>query len=318
MNQTNAIEVYVISGFLGAGKTSFMQEFLTHFSDKKLGVLVNELGAVNIDSDLLPQEDIHMEEITSGSIYCYCKQGDFVKVLKLYSKTEIDVLIIENSGIGDPSNLHSLLIQGEECRSFDYKGGICLVDAMTFPHHVQVLPAVENQVKASSILLLNKVDMVSQAQVALCKEELRKRNATAVLQETIHGHIPFSVLESSLMDNGFSGETTNKCYNKYSSYALECEFPIEKAVLLEFVQRIKERLYRIKGFVFDGTSWNLLDTVGNQVVFREISLEKRQKIQNTKLVFIGKDEIPFRDELYSLWQEVIGKAVTVYAQEEGV
>ncbi len=306
------IQVYVISGFLGAGKTSFLQQFLTHLQTKKsqkLAVLINELGSVSIDGDLLSHAPVSIEEITSGSIYCYCKQDDFVKVLKQFSNSDIDILLIENSGMADPSNLHELLSQGEEKRAFHYQGGICLLDAMTFYHHVQVLPAVENQVKSSSLFLLNKVDMVPSEQVKLCREEILRRNPQGQIYETVHGTIPMELIEEQLFDNGFHGETTNKCYNKFSSYALETKALLTETEVLAFAHEVKKPLYRAKGFVETKEGWFLLDTVGEQVEFRPVALEKRQKLKHSKLVFIGQDETDFDVWLLQLWKEIINKPV---------
>ena len=71
------IDLYIVSGFLGSGKTTFLKNMLFNFDKKKTGVLVNEFGAVNIDSVRLSGDTIKMVEINNGSIFCSCLKGDF-------------------------------------------------------------------------------------------------------------------------------------------------------------------------------------------------------------------------------------------------
>ncbi len=310
----NEIEIYVISGFLGSGKTTFMTEFLEKFSDKKLGILVNELGTVSIDGMLVEQNGIQMTEITNGSIYCYCKQGDFISVLRAFSTSDIDVLIIENSGMADPSNIHKLLKQGVEVggRSYEYKGAICVLDSMTFLNHVEVLPSIKNQVLSSNFFVLNKVDMVNQEMVASCRQKVLELNPDAKVYETMYAKVPFEVLEQELLDNGYDGETTNKCYNKFVSYSLECDEVVETEVFQDFLKEICGRLYRAKGFVLTAEGWKKVDVVESHIEMKAAELLKKQKLTKTKFVTIGKDEKEYREWLVEIWGKYFQQPLTIY------
>lgn len=74
----NGIELYLVSGFLGAGKTTFLQKFIQNFTGKKIAVLVNELGEISVDTSRLKDTDaaLTMREMTGGSIYCACLKGN--------------------------------------------------------------------------------------------------------------------------------------------------------------------------------------------------------------------------------------------------
>ncbi|MFI3213676.1 MAG: GTP-binding protein [Eubacteriales bacterium] len=306
------IDLYVISGFLGSGKTTFLTHFMDSFTDKKVGILVNELGTVSIDGMVIEQNGITMTEITNGSIYCYCKHEDFIRVLKAFSTSDIDVLIIENSGMADPSNIHRLLREGEDDRKFTYKGAICVLDAMTFLNHVAVLPSIQNQVYSSNFVVLNKVDLVNQRIVEACKEKVKELNPKAYIIETIFSQVQALDLEMYLKDNGFDGETTNKCYNKFMSYSLECEEVLQSETMEAFVEAVKSKLYRLKGFVKTEDTWLQVDAVEEQVFVKEVVLHKRQKLNKTKLVVIGKDGEDFKEWLLEKWNEICQVEVTLY------
>ncbi len=310
----NPIDIYVVSGFLGSGKTTFMTQFLDTFSEKKVGVLINELGTVSIDGILIERHGIQMTEITNGSIYCYCKQGDFIQVLKTFSVSDIDVLLIENSGMADPSNIHGLLKQGEEIggRAYHYRGAVCVLDAMTFLHHVEVLPSVENQVRCSNFIILNKIDMVNEVQLEKCRERISKINVQAHIIETMYAKVQFIDLEQNLVDNGYEGETTNKCYNKFRSYSIECGENIAKEQIEVFAEEVKYKLYRMKGFVKNAEGWTQIETIGEHMVIKEAIFSRKQSMTKSKIVVIGKDEAEFKEWLGEMWQKSIGIPFAIY------
>ncbi len=308
------IDIYVVSGFLGSGKTTFLTKFIETFTDKKIGILVNELGTVSIDGILIEKNGIQMTEITSGSIYCYCKQGDFIQVLKTFSMTDIDVLIIENSGMADPSNIHGLLKQGEEVdgRVYQYKGAICVLDAMTFLNHVEVLPSIGNQVRCSNFIILNKIDMVNQDQLEKCRAKVVEINPQVHIMETVYSEVQIGEIEAHLADNGFDGETTNKCGNKIMSYSIECDESITQEQLETFANKVKEKLYRMKGFAKTAKGWLQLDTIEDYVIIKDVELLKKQRMAKTKIVVIGKDEKEFKDWLIEMWQQSVDVPLTIY------
>lgn len=308
------IEIYMISGFLGSGKTTFLTQFLESFADKKVGILVNELGTINIDGVLIEKNGITMTEITSGSIYCYCKQADFITVLKEFSSTDIDILLIENSGMADPSNIHRILPQGvaENGRSYNYMGAICILDTMTFINHVSVLPSIANQVKSSNFIILNKVDMVSSERIKASKEAVYNLNKDAHIIETIYAEVTPSEISNYLKDNGYDGDTTNKCYNKFKSYSIETKEVITAEQIESFVEGVKSSLYRIKGFVRTEDKWLHIDVIEDTVIIKDTEIQKKQHLNCTKLVFIGRDDKEYKELLAREWKSNVASDFTIY------
>jgi len=105
MNETTS--VLLITGFLGSGKTTFLNRIINNFPQElKLTILINEFGEIGIDGTLVEGDDIDMMEISRGSIFCVCVKTDFIKGLyELNAKIKPDLLIIESTGLANPSDL---------------------------------------------------------------------------------------------------------------------------------------------------------------------------------------------------------------------
>lgn len=308
------IDLYLISGFLGAGKTTFLQRLLEDFQGKRVGVIVNEFGSVGIDGALIERNGIQMVEINNGSIFCSCLKGGFVKTLIGFSKEDIDVLMIENSGMADPSNMHRLLdgLGDKVGRPYAYRGAVCVLDAVTFLKYVQVLSPVQNQVATSNFIILNKIDLINQTTIQEIHAKVKDLNPEAFIYETMFSEVPLAVLEEHLMDNGYVGETSNHTYNRMATYSLECMEDVELAHCRKFIKKLMPRLLRMKGFVRTAEGWHQVDVVGDYVVIKESKLHKWDVIDHTKLVVIGSGPEEFKEEMRQLWEKYCKVPVKIY------
>ena len=103
------IQLYLVSGFLGSGKTTFLRNILLQSVGVRVGVIVNEFGSIGIDGKVLHQDGMKLVEINNGSIFCACLKDGFVKTLVAFLEQPVDVLFIEASGMADPSSMEHLL-----------------------------------------------------------------------------------------------------------------------------------------------------------------------------------------------------------------
>ena len=98
----NKTQLYVLTGFLGSGKTTILLKLLDSLKGKKVGIIQNEFGKLGIDGTILRNDDIQMVEINRGSIFCSCLKLSFVQALAEMAEHEFDYLFVESSGLGDP------------------------------------------------------------------------------------------------------------------------------------------------------------------------------------------------------------------------
>lgn len=299
------IGIYLISGFLGAGKTTFLTHMLKHCSDKKVGVIVNEFGSISIDGSVLEKDDIQLIEINNGSIFCACLKGGFVKTLIGFSKTEIDILFIENSGMADPSSMHTLLegIVPFVERPLIYKGAVCIADAVNFIDDVDAFAPVYNQVAASQLILVNKADLVSGQEIEDVHAAILEINPEATLVDTVQAYVDPEVIEEKLQVSDFSAETTNHPWNRPASYTLICEEIVDLDKIKEFVQHMKGMLRRMKGFVRTKDAWFHVNVVGDYV---RIEKAVPANIDLTTIVMIGRTSEDFGDKAIDIWAQYVG------------
>lgn len=308
------IDLYLISGFLGSGKTTFLQKLLHNMDGLKIGVIVNEFGSVGIDGAVIERDGIELVEINNGSIFCSCIKGNFVNTLIEFTTRDIDVLLIENSGMADPSNIHQIIdeVSNRSVRQYDYKGAVCILDGTSFLKHVKVLAPVQNQVASSNFIIVNKIDLINQSKIKEIKKVINDINSTAFVYETMFAEMPSELLKEKLSDNGYIGETSNKCYNRPASYSIEGEGEYTEQEMRAFIDKIGIFILRMKGFLKGENSWWKVDVVDQQVVIVETVLGKRDIIEKTKLVIIGHDTKEFKEELELAWKDIFQDTPSIF------
>ena len=152
--------VFLITGFLGSGKTTFLNRVIRQFpGDRKLMILMNEFGEVDVDGTLVEGEDLDMVEISKGSIFCACVKTDFVKALNSIAQTiRPDVLLIESTGVANPSDLKRDLRLSIFKDRFQFQEQFCMIDAGHFLDAYGAYQSIEKQLASSTVFLINKTD----------------------------------------------------------------------------------------------------------------------------------------------------------------
>ena len=126
-------KLYLITGFLGAGKTTFLKQFIALFAGQKIQLIINEFGQEGVDGTLLSHLDAYLQEISGGSVFCSCRLDQFENVLRGSADLHPDVILVEASGLSDPTGVRRLFSQTDRFPHIEYQGAVCLVDAVRFP-----------------------------------------------------------------------------------------------------------------------------------------------------------------------------------------
>lgn len=305
-----AIDLYMVSGFFGSGKTTLLQNLLGYFIERKTGVLVNEAGQISIDTERLKKEELELTEITNGSIYCACLKGEFVRALVEMSAKDTEVLLIENSGMSDPANIHRILkeTEGMVKRPYHYCGSICVVNAVSFLKHIRVLVALENQVRASNCVLVNKADLTGSFMLEVIHRTIQQINPSAHIHDTCYADIPAETVIRELADTGYDADSSNKCSEKPFTCVFEWSDEIREKDLYDFIFEASKEAYRIKGCVLTEHGWRQADAEECQVDFHDAV---REHPDYSRLVIVMQGKNDRKDKLRQAWEQYCHVPVTV-------
>ena len=188
---TTPIPVTVITGFLGAGKTTLLNRILTEHHGKRIAVIENEFGEVGVDHQLVIQSDEEIFELNNGCICCRVR-GDLIRILaKLAQRRDkFDSVLIETTGMADPGPVAQTFFTDEEVKeSFVLDGIVTVVDAKHVGLHFDDMREVREQIGFADVILLNKADLVTPAELKATEARIRKMNPMAKLYETTNAAI---------------------------------------------------------------------------------------------------------------------------------
>ena len=280
-------KLFVLTGFLGAGKTSFLQHVLEAFSDKKLAVIQNEFGKIGIDGSILQRQEIPIKEINRGSIFCSCLQLSFVEALAELAKSGAESLFVESSGLADPSNIMDILesvklLAGDV---YDFQGVICLIDGVHFPKQVKDTETVDRQLKHCDVAIVNKMDLISEEQYKEVLSLVREVNPHCLILHCENGRADLSFIREGFEKGSWldSEESLNTVDNKPKTISLVCAENVSKERFHQFLQAVLPECYRIKGFFLLDRSWMQVDVVEELIDYKP-SPEK----EISELVFLSK------------------------------
>jgi G3E family GTPase len=185
-------KVFLITGFLGSGKTTLLNRIIARFpKDKKLTILMNEFGEIGIDGTLVEGDDIDMLEISRGSIFCVCVKTDFIKGLyELNTKIKPDILLMESTGVANPSDLKRDLQLPIFNNRFQFKEQFCILDAVHFHDAFEAFASLEKQIASSTVFIINKVDLATPESIDRVKQIVAQFHPAPLFFETTYSDIP--------------------------------------------------------------------------------------------------------------------------------
>jgi G3E family GTPase len=233
------LPVTVLSGFLGAGKTTILNHVLQNKEGLKVAVIVNDMSEVNVDARLVEQQgslsrtEEKLVEMSNGCICCTLREDLMQEVEKLAREDRFDYLLIESTGISEPVPVAQTFSfvdeeQGIDLSRFSYIDTmVTVVDCYNFfrdfgSHELltdrdltdiegddrTIVNLLTDQIEFANVIILNKTDLVNSTTVGLLKAALQKLNPSARIIETTFGNIDIhDILNTGLFDFDAAQET---------------------------------------------------------------------------------------------------------------
>ena len=301
------IPVTIVTGFLGSGKTTLLNRMLTESHGKKIAVVLNEIGDVNLDSELVVQTLGEELKVMNNGCLCCTVRGDLTRVAKdlLKKNVDFDHLVIETTGMADPSPVAQTFFMDEDLQRNYYLDAILtVVDAFHIEKNLKTVRETQDQIGFADVVILNKTDLVDAQSLKNVEQMIRGINGVAKLFKTQKCSLPISdvlgISAFDLQDRVKIDPSIMVEYHEHShddeiqSIYIEEKRPLDLDKLNKFmallVNELGEQVLRSKGVlnikdnplrvVFQGVHM----TVGSSPDREWFAGEERK----TQMVFIGR------------------------------
>lgn len=254
LTEKNSIPLVLVSGFLGSGKTTFLNHLFEIFPDKKFGIIINDFGELGVDAAVIKaSNDAVVHELNNGQIFCSCLAGSFIKSVSAYADLDIDYLLVETSGLAKPSPLLEIINAIKEMNGdrFSYYGMISLVDSGTYLKLSEVLKAVDEQIEYSDLVVMNKTDSADAGTLKRVEMKILSVNPDAEIVRTEYGRIDAAHFLGLKRDRNIPGPD-----RRYAGWGeqgrpvpvvLKSKSAVEYSQLEDFVNNPGGKYYRMKG-----------------------------------------------------------------------
>ncbi|MDY7220860.1 GTP-binding protein [Halalkalibacterium halodurans] len=256
--KTKPIDLYILSGFLGSGKSTLLKRLIEQEQARgnKIGVLMNELGEVSVDSSIVPK-DTPLKEMLNGCICCTI-QGELSAQLQSFiEEYELDVIFIEATGAAHPLEVVEACTHPVFAGQVRVRGVLTVVNARQWIEgkmSIKIKKLMEAQVTFADLIVVNKVDQVTDAQVEQLTTSIKDLNPKAIIIPTTFSNLEpvhSERLHHAAAPSSRGSESKAHVHEHLHlrTMAVPIQHPVDRMELLSFLKGIQGQIYRVKGFI---------------------------------------------------------------------
>ncbi|MGX1319714.1 G3E family GTPase [Bradyrhizobium sp. USDA 377] len=259
------VPVLLVTGFLGAGKTTVVNHLLAHADGRRIAAVVNDFGAINIDAELIAGASDGVVSLANGCICCSL-EGDLLRTLSTLLRRDPrpEYIVIETSGVADPADIVRNLMDPVILREAPLETVLCVIDAATPPSALDDA-LLRSQLRVADIVALSKLDLAEEGAATRMREAVRALRVPAVVVEAKHGELPSALLFPANVDRAPAPREPGPkrpAEERFETLSWTSDRPISLPRLQQAIGRLAPKLARAKGL------FETIEQPGRQMVFQ--------------------------------------------------
>ncbi|QQO33301.1 GTP-binding protein [Bradyrhizobium diazoefficiens] len=243
------VPILLVTGFLGAGKTTVVNHLLANADGRRIAAIVNDFGAINIDAELIAGASDGVVSLANGCICCSL-EGDLLRTLStlLRRDPKPEYIVIETSGVADPADIVRNLMDPVILREAPLEAVLCVIDAAMPPAALD--DALQrSQLCVADIVALSKLDLTDEGAGVRMREAIRAQRVPAVVVDAKHGAIPSALLFPASDRAPAPREPGPKwpAEERFETLSWTSDRPLSLPRLQQAIGRLAPKLARAKG-----------------------------------------------------------------------
>jgi G3E family GTPase len=257
MEGESRLPVTIVTGFLGSGKTTLLNHILAQQHGLRIAVMVNEIGDLAIDNELIIGAASDMVELSNGCICCSIN-NDLVDAIfrVLRNEPPVEYLIVETTGLADPLPIVLTFLRSEFRNAVRVDSIVAVADAENFSLDLFDSRAAANQLRYADVVLLNKCDLVGPVVAAAIEEKIRAISERGRIVRTTRARIPLPlVLSAGLFQSDryladHDHDHDHLAGDGFDAVSFDTAAPFEADLFQSFLEGMPRNVFRGKGILW--------------------------------------------------------------------
>lgn len=286
---TLPIPIMLVTGFLGAGKTTFINQLLKSNPGKKISLILNEFGDIKLESQFIEKDGVGLVTELSNGCLCCVANVDLPRVIRytLENAPQSEQLIIEASGLSDPDPVRATLQSAELSSLIRLDTTVVIVDALNFTSTASAHPLVMSQIADADLAVIVKTTNLTITGLTKLKnriETIGTGTKTLILDQVTDTSIFFDPPTTNLS----ASISTNHQHEHFDTFIYQSKASPALQALVAYLKSVPNNILRLKGYIDDGGSRYLIQRVGNHLDV-SIGTIHPNDIYKTVILFIGTE-----------------------------
>jgi len=313
--------VTIVGGFLGSGKTSLLNHILTRSSGKRVAVLVNDFGAINVDAKLIVSVEGETVSMVNGCVCCTIRDDLLIEVERLLaSDNPPEHIVIETSGVSKPVSVAETFINPSVQSFVDVRIIVVLDAVLALDEQAEYHDLAIDHVRLADLVVINKIDLVTPPQLSQLKQKVVSIAGLSKIWETSFGEIPLDLIFDDMTNHAMAvlqskGANEHEQHHhdkEFATWTYRSEASWSFGALQRAVEALPSDIYRVKGIVrldLESGDYGVLQVTGKRGWLKLVEPESPGSApESTELVFIGKKGTNTKEGIEMIFEQALEDA----------